>query len=97
MKAKKVASPLQPSQRFKDSLFEAQQSPNALRPLRKLATLDKNLVPSMLQNERNASPLDLKRLDTTRDQYNKRVMNQSAMRGIKKSPITLTAHKRMKT
>ena len=97
MKAKKVSSPLQPSQRFKDNLFEASKSPKTLRPLRKLTAYDKNLVPTMVQNERNASPMDLKRLDTTRDQYNKRMMNKSAIKGIKKSPITLTAHKRMKT
>ena len=88
----KIVGPRVPSQRFKDSVFESSQSPKALRPLKKLSAFDKNIVPTMVQNERGFSPFDLKRLDRTLDSFNKDVMHKSAMKGVYKSPITMKAH-----
>lgn len=51
----------------------------------------------MVQNEYAASPTDLRRLDTNRDERNKRLMNQAALKGIKKSPINVKAHNQLKS
>ena len=70
----RIEHPLQPSQRFKDSLFEEQQAIRMFkfhtRQIKKPSRQTVSLVPTLIGRQRHASQHDIEYLDSLRDAYN---------------------------